>query len=73
MRVVGVRMRQDGVKDCFDGRRGAPPRSMCVLSSFSHLRIGQAAQPRQPAHMPEADRRKSGRLDRLEVPAAPLT
>ena len=72
MRVIDVRMRQDGVKDGFDGGRGRAGAQHVGVELVHHLRIWQAAQPRQPAHMPEGDRREAGRLDRLEVPAATL-
>ena len=72
MRVIDVRVRQDGVEDGFNRRRGRAGAQHVRVELVHHLRIGQAGEPRQPAHMPERDRRKAGRLDRLEVPAAAL-
>src|SRR6266550_1468961 len=63
MRVIDVRMRQDGVKDGFDGRRGRAGAQHVGIELVHHLRIWQAAQPCQPAHVPERERREAGRLD----------
>jgi hypothetical protein len=72
VRVVDVLVRQDGVQDGLDRRRGRPGAQHVRVELVDHLRIGQLGKARELAHIAERDRRETRRLDGLQVPAAAL-
>ena len=72
MRVIDVRMRQDGVKDGFDGRRGRAGAQHVRVELVHHLRIGKRGKAGQALDVGERYWRKAGSFNGLEIPAAAL-
>ena len=70
MRVIDVGVRQDRVQDGLDRRRGRPGAQHVRVELVHHLRVGQAGERREPAHVAERHGGEAGSLDGLEIPAA---